>query len=223
MCYKGGEPKEQNALIPCMNEMGSRTRPKMFTMIIKEGRVFYACHVVGNEERLRYRVHDPFPRGVEKDILDLREHVPLSQLNDSLAFSLSPRSDYRPCDDPECFCGTRGMRTALHHICPICYDGVMRIKNHIRGFHKLLKYPTLAELPPPRDFPYPTESPLTLISEIDHLSPSSEIAALLPGVLIQPLVGDTGTAAGQGRPPSAEKTTQGGAVEPPPPPRDDEG
>jgi hypothetical protein len=219
LCYKGGELKERNTLIPSDDDIDAKGvdsyRPSIFTMIIRERGVFYACVSDRFVEKQRYRTDSPFPagEGATETIMDLNEYVHIKRVYPARPFDIWPINEFKPCDDPNCYCQTRGLKNdLLGHICPICKHGVELIKQHLAHRHKLDFYPTYAEIPKPLSLPSPNLTQIKeLLADIDRLGPSLSTLKMWKRARER----EEGIAGNRDRPPSVRKTTQGGDSEPP--------
>jgi hypothetical protein len=218
LCYKGGELKERNVLIPSDDDVNFRGgdcyRPSTFTMIIREREVFYVCISDRYMEKHRHRTDNPFPSGAPTEtIMDLGEYVHIRRVDPAHPFDIWPISDFEPCDDVNCYCKSRGLANELGcHICPICKHGVTHIKGHIRDFHELDFYPTYAEIPKPLPLPSPNlEQIKGLLADIDRLGPSLGTLKTRRRVRER----EKETAGNEDHPPSVRKKNQGGDSEPP--------
>lgn len=219
LCYKGGELKERNALIPSDDDINARGVysycPSTFTMIIREKGIFYVCVSDRFVERNRYRTDNPFPtgEGATETIMDHNEYVHIKRVDPVNPFDVWPISDFKPCEDVKCFCKSRGLANDLcgGHICPICKHGVEHIKKHLQSYHKLDFYPTYAEIPKPPPLPSPGVQEIKrLLVDIDRLGPCIRTLQKWKRARER----DEGIAGNEDHPPSVKKTNQGGDSEP---------
>lgn len=150
LCFKGDEMKERNCFLSSFERGNGADIPKTFTMLIKERGAFYKMVGGLKGERERNLLPEgPFPTGVvTESIMDLREYAPFS-LTSTNYFDVFPCDEFEPCTTPRCFCDFRGFCRGNYHLCPFCHEAVVsdNLKGHIRRWHQLGFYPTLAELP----------------------------------------------------------------------------
>lgn len=169
LCFKEGEMKERNILIPpLLHHDEIDPRPSLFHMIIKDEGVFYRCIINQSQEVQRNIADNPFPGGVvSESVMDTREYVYFNPKVKTV-FTLFPLDEFEPCMDRSCFCKFRGLSKGGYHICPACNCAIAALPSHLLRIHGLDRYPTLPELPAQRTIaPHP--DPLSVLCEIDRL------------------------------------------------------